>query len=658
MIRTVTGLSMLGLATAVVVPAGSAVAQVPFKVSRPQDGARVREVVRIQMSRAALEGVKYLSLSVDGKFRAGIGVPDRQTDKNGKPKAVTNELVYSDDQVVALLWNTKALVANPDDPSILEGVEDGPHTLDIQAYDAANRPVGKESITVEVENRGGLRAPVDGVPLAYRFQLGEETHYRQKTDVEFLGERKAPSLLETGGRGRNGFASQGRGQGGGFGGGMTGGFPGMGGPGGAGPGMGGSGGMRGPGGRPGGFPGMGGSGGGFPGMGGSGGMRGPGGRPGGMMGGSGSMMGGPGGMMGGAGGMMPGGPMGGFGSMGGQGLGAFEATGPFTLPVQSVTANYERSTEDRVDSVSFFIRDKVNDGTITGGNGASARLQDVYNFKSRYRTVKTSGTVLDPGLANAAHPGAYVALPFVDLGGQKRRVGSTWKTQAPILLEWATLDPPPMKIATNTLESLEWQDGYQTARIKQVFDGRANVPIYGGAGTMRNAKVKMERIIWFAFRAGRVVRMETTTEVEGDAPASILAAMVPAAGVGGAGGGMGAGGMMPGMGGGMGPSLGGSDDDMGMPGGMGSRMGMGGMMGSMGGMMGSMGGMMGSMGGMMGSMGGMMGSMGGMMGGGGAGFGAMGGGSQQAEVTAPAKFKSVTVVELAPKTPAKKVAGK
>lgn len=641
MIRTVTGMSMLGLATALVVPVGTAMAQVPFKVSRPQDGARVREVVKIQMSRAALEGVKYLSLSVDGKFRAGIGVPERQTDSKGKPKVVSNELVYSDDKSVALLWNTKALVANPDDPSILEGVEDGPHTLEIQAFDAANRPVGKESLTVEVENRGGLRAPVDGVLLAYRFQLGEETHYQQKTDVEFIGDRKAPSPLESGRRGANGFSSQGRGQGGGFGGGMMGG---MGGPGGmmGGSPMGGSGGMRGPGGRPGGFPGMGGSGGmggGMPGMGGSGGMRGPGGRPGGMMGGSGGMMGGPGGMMGGMPGMGGGSPMGGFGSMGGQGLGSFQATGPFTLPVQSVKANYERSIEDRVDAASFFIRDKVNDGTITGGNGASARLQDVYNFKSRYRTVRTSGTVLDPGIANAAHPGAYVALPFIDLGGQKRRVGATWTTPAPILLEWATLDPPTMKLAKNTLESLEWQDGYQTARIKQVFDGRANVPIYGGAGMMRNAKVKMERIIWFAFRAGKVVRMETTTEVDGDAPQSILAAMVPSA-ISGGSAGMG-GGMMGGMGGGM--LGGGGDDDMGMPGGMGSRMGMGGMAGSM-------------MGSMLGSMGG--GMMGGMPGMGGAGFGAMGGGAQQEETTTPAKFKSVTVVELAPKAPTKKVAGK
>jgi hypothetical protein len=291
-----------------------------------------------------------------------------------------------------------------------------------------------------------------------------------------------------------------------------------------------------------------------------------------------------------------------------------------------------------VSAAAYFLRDKVNEGTITAGNGASARLQDVYSFKSRYRTVGTSGAVYDPGVANAAHPGAYVALPMIDLGGQRRRIGSTWKTSAPVFLEWATLDTPPMAIVTNTLESLEWQDKYQTARIKQTFEGRLDIPIYGGAGTMKRAKVKMERIIWFGFKAGKVVRMETTTEVDGDAPASVLAAMVPSAGISG-GGGMG--GMMGGMMGG------GGGDDLGSGGGkMSGSSGMGAMMGGMGSMMrgGSSG------------MGAMMGGMGSMMGGQG-GFGAMGGGAGGEETTAPAKFKSTTVVELVAKA-APKVAGK
>lgn len=561
MVKTILGATVLGLAITVPMAAS---AQVPFKVARPQDGARVRETVRIQIPRTALTNVKYLALSVDGKFRAGLGVPSPVFEKNGKAKSITTDVLAYDETSVSILWNTKTLTPDPKNPSLLEGVEDGPHAVEIIAFDGNNKRIGRQSLTLEVDNKGGLRVPADGILLTYRFQVGDETHYSQKTDVEYLGENKpvAPGAGFT--PGSNGFASQGRGMsgGGGFaGGGFAGG--GVNGDGDMGKGGGGmsSSGPRGGAGM------MGGGGGPRGGMGSSGPRGGGAGlRGGGMMGG---------GMMGGAGmrggGMMGGGMMGGAGGAAfGRDNGNFQASGPFTLPVQTVTAKYERSTEDRVTQSAYFTRDLVTEGTITAGNGASARLEDVFSFKSRYRTLSTSGKTLEYGVASADRPGAYVALPVIDLGGQRVRVGQPWQSRTPILLEWATLDAPPTVVANNVLESLEWQDGYQTARIKQTFEGRVSMPIYGGAAKMDGAKVKMTRMIWFGFKAGKVVRTETTVEVSGDAPASIIASMVPGAGVSGGAGLMGG---MGGMGGGAGMM--GGDDDMPSMGGSGFGSGMG-----------------------------------------------------------------------------------
>ena len=606
MVKTILGATVLGLAITMPMAAS---AQVPFKVARPQDGARVRETVRIQIPRTALTNVKYLALSVDGKFRAGLGVPSPVFEKNGKAKSITTDVLAYDETSVSILWNTKTLTPDPKNPSLLEGVEDGPHAVEIIAFDGNNKRIGRQSLTLEVDNKGGLRVPADGILLTYRFQVGDETHYSQKTDVEYLGENKpvAPGAGFT--PGSNGFASQGRGMsgGGGFaGGGFAGG--GVNGDGDMGKGGGGmsSSGPRGGAGM------MGGGGGPRGGMGSSGPRGGGAGlRGGGMMGGAG-MRGG--GMMGG--GMMGGGMMGGAGGAAfGRDNGNFQASGPFTLPVQTVTAKYERSTEDRVTQSAYFTRDLVTEGTITAGNGASARLEDVFSFKSRYRTLSTSGKTLEYGVASADRPGAYVALPVIDLGGQRVRVGQPWQSRTPILLEWATLDAPPTVVANNVLESLEWQDGYQTARIKQTFEGRVSMPIYGGAAKMDGAKVKMTRMIWFGFKAGKVVRTETTVEVSGDAPASIIASMVPGAGVSGG----------------------------------------AGLMGGMGGMMGSMGG--GRMGGGAGMMGGDddMPSMGGS--GFGSGMGSFGNafgmqGETQEESKVPAKFKSFTVVTLDKPAPA------
>jgi len=547
MVKTILGATVLGLAITMPMAAS---AQVPFKVARPQDGARVRETVRIQIPRTALTNVKYLALSVDGKFRAGLGVPSPVFEKNGKAKSITTDVLAYDETSVSILWNTKTLTPDPKNPSLLEGVEDGPHAVEIIAFDGNNKRIGRQSLTLEVDNKGGLRVPADGILLTYRFQVGDETHYSQKTDVEYLGENKPVAAGAGFASGSNGFASQGRGMGKG------------------GPGMSSSG-PRG---------GMGSSG---P-RGGSG-MMGGGGGPRGGMGSSGPRGMGSSGPRGGAGmmggGMMGGGMMGGAGGAAfGRDNGNFQASGPFTLPVQTVTAKYERSTEDRVTQSAYFTRDLVTEGTITAGNGASARLEDVFSFKSRYRTLSTSGKTLEYGVASADRPGAYVALPVIDLGGQKVRVGQPWQSRTPVLLEWATLDAPPTVVANNVLESLEWQDGYQTARIKQTFEGRVSMPIYGGAAKMDGAKVKMTRMIWFGFKAGKVVRTETTVEVDGDAPASVIASMVPGAGVSGGAGLMGG---MGGMGGGMmggGKSaggMGGGDEDMPSMGGSGFGSGMG-----------------------------------------------------------------------------------
>lgn len=565
MVKTILGATVLGLAITMPMAAS---AQVPFKVARPQDGARVRETVRIQIPRTALTNVKYLALSVDGKFRAGLGVPSPVFEKNGKAKSITTDVLAYDETSVSILWNTKTLTPDPKNPSLLEGVEDGPHAVEIIAFDGNNKRIGRQSLTLEVDNKGGLRVPADGILLTYRFQVGDETHYSQKTDVEYLGENKPVAAGAGFASGSNGFASQGRGMSGGGGGFAGGGMNGDGDMGKGGPGMSSSG-PRG---------GMGSSG---P-RGGSG-MMGGGGGPRGGMGSSGPRGMGSSGPRGGAGmmggGMMGGGMMGGAGGAAfGRDNGNFQASGPFTLPVQTVTAKYERSTEDRVTQSAYFTRDLVTEGTITAGNGASARLEDVFSFKSRYRTLSTSGKTLEYGVASADRPGAYVALPVIDLGGQKVRVGQPWQSRTPVLLEWATLDAPPTVVANNVLESLEWQDGYQTARIKQTFEGRVSMPIYGGAAKMDGAKVKMTRMIWFGFKAGKVVRTETTVEVDGDAPASVIASMVPGAGVSGGAGLMGG---MGGMGGGMmggGKSaggMGGGDEDMPSMGGSGFGSGMG-----------------------------------------------------------------------------------
>jgi len=556
---------------------------VPFRLLRPENNATVRETVRVQIPRSALREVAYLSIFIDDRFRAGLEIPKVPVDK--KPKQY-GQIVATQD-MITYLWDTKALDPTPNLNEEQRVVKDGPHIIEVVALNAGGQRIGAQKITLNVANRAGVAAPADGLPLIYKFRVGDQSRYNQRTEVEYISERQNEAGVgRRGGRGGRGGGGRGGGGGGypGGSGGSGGGYPG---------GSGGSGG---------GYPGgSGGSGGGYPGG------SGYGGRGGSSGGGSGGY-GGQGGYPGGGGGN-PGAAGGGYQGGGGGGAGGYQPTGPVNILVQRVNAKYQRSTEDVLSAGAYLVRDKVTDGTITTG-GASARLDEVYQLKSRYRTVSQTGDVLSYGTASASKPGAYIALPHIDLGGGRRRVGSVWNTRAPILLEWATLDQPPSVRVTNTLEGLEWQDGYQTARIKQTYKGKADVPIFGGAGKIRNADVDMERTIWFGYKPGRIIRMDTTMTVSGDAPASTVSAMVPGAGGGGGMGGYGGGGGYAGMGGRGGLGAGDEGDFPGQGGGG-------------------------------------PGLPGGVPGSG--GFpGAGGGQTQQEEATTPAKFRSTTTVHYQP----------
>ncbi len=477
------------VATAGAASAVSAGAQVPFRVTSPASGASVRETVRFQMSRRALGDAQYLTLTIDGDFRAGIDIP--KVSAKGEPIQTPN--VESNGSVVSVLWDTKAISK---DPKVVEDrrvVKDGPHTVEIAAYNAGGQRVGAQTLTINVNNKGQLASRSGGILLSYALRVGDRTKYHQQTSVEYITDPQTTAPGQYGGGRAPANGGQGFGGGQGFSGGQ-GGY------------SGGQGGFQG--GPPPGF-----QGGGF--QGGRGGGRGRGG--------------------------------------GGPNIGGYtpqqRPTGPVILPVQTVTANYERTVEDNNGGGSYLIRDKTLDGVIISGNGAASRLENVYTFKSRYRAVRPSGYVQEFVPASAAQPGAYVALPIIDLTGTRRRIGEQWTVNAPVLLEWATLNRPPMVETQNKLEGLEWQSGYQTARIAQTFTGKVDVPIFGGAGTIKGADVKMARTIWFAYKTQRVIRTETQTEVSGNAPANVLQQMVPGAGVGG-GTGFGGGGFGGGFGGG------------------------------------------------------------------------------------------------------------
>ena len=135
---------------------GSAFAQGTFTIRRPQDGARVREVVSVRIPKNSMGEGQYLAVLVNGKFLEAV-VPDIEG----------NDYVYKLDTKKRLL---------PDGPMKIEVVL-------YQASESAPQIVDRSSVNVTLDNSTSITKP-DGFNIRYRFTPGRELIYNVRLGAE------------------------------------------------------------------------------------------------------------------------------------------------------------------------------------------------------------------------------------------------------------------------------------------------------------------------------------------------------------------------------------------------------------------------------------------------------------------------------------------
>ncbi len=182
--------------------------------------------------------------------------------------------------------------------------------------------------------------------------------------------------------------------------------------------------------------------------------------------------------------------------------------------------------------------------------------------RAEYRNVNARGRVLSKLTAQNTPESVGFSIPV--LPPRRVSVGAHWETPVEITLDWNS--PYPAKItATSTLEDFEWQDRYPTAKIRETYEGPAT--FYPGPGSalpaLTNRSVRFERVYFYAYNAGRIVRTQTTISLISDTPGLLSAATA----AGGYPGGGYPGGGYPGAGRGFGRPDGASIPPGGFPGG-------------------------------------------------------------------------------------------
>ena len=143
--------------------------------------------------------------------------------------------------------------------------------------------------------------------------------------------------------------------------------------------------------------------------------------------------------------------------------------------------------------------------------------------RAEYRTVDSRGRVLTKLAAQNTADSVGFSIPV--LPPRRISVGAHWETPVEITLDWNS--PNPAKVtATSTLEGFEWQDRYPTAKIRETYEGPAT--LYPGPGSalpaLASRSIKFERIYYYAYNAGRIVRTQTTISLVSSEPGLLSAA--------------------------------------------------------------------------------------------------------------------------------------
>ncbi len=206
--------------------------------------------------------------------------------------------------------------------------------------------------------------------------------------------------------------------------------------------------------------------------------------------------------------------------------------------VQQSLLRYRRTVENTTGG-TYLIRDEVLpvDKSVrpipfvsyVTTRGVTTPLQNGFDIRARYRVVDTRGRILsEVGTHNG---GDQIGFSLPILPPRRVSVGAHWESPVQIALDW-TSPYPTTVMATSTLEDFEWQDRYPTAKIRETYTGPVNFNPGPGSPLppIQSQNIKFERVIFFAYNAGRVVRTETTLTLSTVTPGLLVNSAVAGGG--------------------------------------------------------------------------------------------------------------------------------
>ncbi len=169
---------------------------------------------------------------------------------------------------------------------------------------------------------------------------------------------------------------------------------------------------------------------------------------------------------------------------------------------------------------TFIIRQRANKQEVLAYNQPVYTLGEEM-FRAVLQFVTPLGNVVYQNVDTANDPYVFRVMPLPVLPELRVKVGDTWSSQARILLPGMPVERARRVVAQNRIEGVEWEGGYPTVKIRQTYEGTLSGTLEFSNYVLENPKIKLDRTIWFAFNAGRLVRSESTIDIEGQVPTGV-----------------------------------------------------------------------------------------------------------------------------------------
>lgn len=179
---------------------------------------------------------------------------------------------------------------------------------------------------------------------------------------------------------------------------------------------------------------------------------------------------------------------------------------------------------------TFIIRQRANKQQVLAYNQPVYTLGEEM-FRAVLQFVTPLGNVIYQNVDTTNDPYVFRVMMLPLLPELRVKPGDTWTSWAYILLPDMPVERARKVLAQNKLEGVEWEGGYPTVKIRQTYEGTLSGTLEFSNFALKDAKVKLDRTLWFAFNAGRLVRSEATIEIEGQVPTGVQPARL--AGLGG-----------------------------------------------------------------------------------------------------------------------------